>query len=403
MSTSILYHGFGVKHYRYLKTEYREGMLIFHIEKSEEKQRCGSCNSRKVIKKGHFVREIRTLPIGKKKVLLAVHLHRLFCRGCGALKLEPLLLSFPKKRWTKVLGRYIVELMKRSTVEDVARHLEMSWDTVKEIHTWALTIKFKRKRIKHLRYLGVDEIAIRKGHRYLTIVVDLESGQVVWVAEGRKASSLEPFLKRLKRARVLLNAIAIDMWRPYIKAILRYYPHEVLVFDRYHVIQDYNKMLDELRRQEVVAAAEEDKPVYVGVRYLLLKGKEKIKDQTTARAKLDRLLNLNRSLSTAYVLKEELRELWDYDTREEAEESLSNWLQKAWASGIELLEKFADTLADHRFGILNYFDHRITTAGVEGLNNKIKVLKRQAYGYRDMDYFKLRIYFLHESRYALIG
>ena len=141
----------------------------------------------------------------------------------------------------------------------------------------------------------------------------------------------------------------------------------------------------------------------MGVRYLLLKGREKIQDRTTAKAKLDRLLELNQSLNMAYVLKEELRELWDCDTREEAQESLFNWLQKAWASGIELLEKFADTLAAHRFGILNYFDHRITTARVEGINNKIKVLKRQAYRYRDMDYFKLRIYFLHESRYALVG
>ena len=117
------------------------------------------------------------------------HLHRLLCRHCGALMLEPLLLSFPKKHWTKNLGRYIVDLLRRSTVEDVARHLGMSWDTVKDIHKWALTMR----KIDHLSHLGVDEIAVRKGHSYLTVVIDLDTGQVVWVAEGRKSSSLEPF------------------------------------------------------------------------------------------------------------------------------------------------------------------------------------------------------------------
>ena len=403
MSTSILYHGFGVCEYRYLKTEYRDGTLIFHMEKSSDKQRCAGCGSRDVIKKGKFVRKIRTLPIGAKGVFLVIHLHRLLCRSCGALKLEPLLVSFPRKRWTKVLGRYVVELIKRATVEDVARHLGMSWDTVKEIHTWALESKFKRRRIKHLKYLGVDELSISKGHRYLTIVVDLESGQVVWVAKGRKASSLEPFLRRLKRVGASIKAIAMDMWPAYITAVLQYYPYQVIVFDRYHIISDYNKVLDELRRQEAAAAPESHKDVYKGVRYLLLKGSEKIEDGTVARAKLDRLLALNKNLSIAYILKEELRDLWSCVSRQDAARYLYNWFQKAWSSGITLLQKFADKLAAHRTGILNYFDHHVTTGKVEAINNKIKVLKRRAYGYRNVEYFKLRIYFLHESRYALVG
>lgn len=403
MSTSILYHGFGVRHYKYLKTEYRDGALIFHVAKCPDKHRCAQCGSRDVIKKGKFVRKIRTLPIGAKGVSLMIYLHRLLCRSCGALKLEPLLVSFPRKRWTKVLGRYVVELIKRATVEDVAKHLGMSWDTVKEIHTWALESKFKRRRINHLAYLGVDELSVSKGHRYLTIVVDLESGEAVWVAKGQKASCLEPFLRRLKRVGGSIKAIAMDMWPPYITAVLQYYPYQVIVFDRYHIISDYNKVLDELRRQEAAAAPESHKHVYTGVRYLLLKGSEKIEDGTAARAKLDRLLALNKNLSIAYILKEELRELWSCVSRQEAARYLYNWLQKAWSSGITVLQKFAAKLAAHRTGILNYFDHRVTTGTVEAINNKIKVLKRRAYGYRNMEYFKLRIYFLHESRYALVG
>ena len=403
MSTSILYHGFGVRGYKYLKTEYRAGAVVFHIEKAAEKQCCAVCGSHSVIKKGGVVREVRTLPIGGKKVFLALHLHRLLCRSCGALRLEPLLVAFAKKRWTKALGRYVVELLRRATVQDVAMHLGMSWDTVKQIHSWALKRKFKRRRIKQLRYIGVDEIAVRKGHQYLTVVVDLRTGQVVWVAEGRTIESLEPFLRRLKRARAPIEAIAMDMWPAYISAVLKHYCYKVIVFDRYHVVADCNKVIDELRRQEAAAASKDDEPVYKGVRYLLLKGGEKIKDGTKARARLERLLSLNQSLNTAYIMKEELRAFWNCDSRHEAEDYLSNWLQKAWASAIPLLKQFANKLAAHRTGLLNYFDHRITTGKVEGLNNKIKVLKRQAYGYRNIDYFKLRIYFLHESRYALIG
>lgn len=157
MSTSILYHGWGVYNYRYMKAAYRSGNLIFHIGKSPDKQLCVECGSKKVIKKGRVVRELRTLPIGRKKVYPAVHLHRLYCRDCRGLKLEPLLLSYPKKRWTKALGRYIVDLLSGATIEDVAQHLGMSWDTIRDIHKQALEGKYKRRKIRHLKYLGVDE------------------------------------------------------------------------------------------------------------------------------------------------------------------------------------------------------------------------------------------------------
>jgi transposase len=403
MSTSVLYHGFGVRDYKYLKTEYCQGEVIFHVEKDPPKIRCAECKSNNVIKFGRVERRVRTVPIGQRRVWLVLHLHRLQCRDCSGIALEPVLLAFARKHWTKHLGRYILELLKHATVQDVAEHLDMSWDTVKEIHAWALTQQFRRRRIQHLEYLGVDEIAVKKGHKYLTLVVDLQSGEVVWVAEAREMASLEPFLRRLKQAKAPIKAIAMDMWPAYIGAVLRYYPSEVIVFDRYHVISDYNKVLDELRRQEAAAAPEVYQGAYVGVRYLLLKGQERIQDRPEAKAKLDRLLALNQTLNTAYILKEELRDLWNCPTRQDATDYLCDWLKKAEASGIHLLQKFAKTLAAHRSGILNYFDHPITTAKVEGINNKIKVLKRQAYGFRDMAYFKLRIYFLHQSTYALVG
>jgi transposase len=168
MSTSILYHGFGLKHHRYLRTEYVEGTIIFHVETAAGKRRCAQCGSRNFIKKGKKIRRIRTLPIGKRPVFLAAHLYRLWCRACQSLRQEPVLWSRPKKRWTMALGRYIVDLLGNMTVEDVARYLGMSWDTIKEIHGDSLRKKFRQRRVRHLRYLGVDEVAVRKVQNYLT-------------------------------------------------------------------------------------------------------------------------------------------------------------------------------------------------------------------------------------------
>jgi transposase len=403
MSTSLIYHAFGAVGYHYLKTEYRESSIFIHIEKKRKYQYCADCKSRNTIKKGCVKRELKTVPIGKKSVYLVVHLHRLYCGDCGALKLEPLFLSLPKKHWTKSLGRYVLELLRFATIEDVSKHLGMSWDTIKEIHVGALRKKVKKRKIKHLKQLGIDEIAVKKGHSYLTVVVDLDTGQVVWVAQGRKASSVEEFFKKLKQVHAPIKAIAIDMWPAYIKAVLKYYSYDVLVFDRYHIISECNKMIDELRRKEAQTVEKTDKNVFKGVRYLLLKGQEKIENDYKAKYRLQRLLEINQSLNTAYILKEELRELWHCTSLKEAEDYLDDWLKKAWASGVTLIKKFATMLASHRVGILNYFNHPITTGPVEGINNKIKVLKRKAYGYRDIEYFKMRIYFLHESRYALIG
>lgn len=403
MSTGLIYHAFGAVGYKYLKTEYTEGAIRIHMEKHIHKQRCVVCGSADVIRKGRETREIRTLPIGKRPVFLVLHLHRLFCKACTTLHLEPILLAEPKKHWAKILGRYIIDLLHHSTVEDVAQHLGMSWDTIKEIHVLALRRKYSKRKHRHLKFLGVDEIAIRKGHSYMTVVVDLETGAVVWVAPDRTTESLEVFLKKVKRSGAKIQAIAMDMWPAYISAALNQFSSKVIVFDRYHVIALCNHMLDEVRRGAARDASLTERDVYVGVRYLLLQGEEKIKNNKEAHEKLERLFMVNHSLYTAYLMKEELRALWNCSSRTQAELYLENWLKKAWASAVVPVIKFANTIAVHRTGILNYFDHPFTTGMVEGINNKIKPLKRQAYGFRDMEYFSLRLYALHDSRYALIG
>jgi len=405
MSTSILYHCFGVSQYQNFKIDYQGGAVIFHIAKLHHKQRCVSCGSRDVIHKGKKVRILRTLPIGKKPVFLAVHRQRLECKSCGAIRYESLNIALPKKHWTIALGRYVIELLRFCTVKDVAKLLGMSWNTIKEIHFLHLQKKFKNQKLsnlENLEYLGVDEIAVRKGHSYMTIAVNLATGEVVWVCEGRAKSSFEPFIKKLKRRKTPIKAIAMDMWKPYINTVKEHYSEDIIVFDKYHIVSACNKMLDRLRTELAQEAEKADKNVYKGTRYLLLEGSEKIVGEKS-RAKLDELLQLNNSLSKAYILKEQLRRLWDCTNQEDAIEKLNQWLLTAGESAVNPIIKFAKTITRHYFGIVNYFKHRITNAKVEGINNKIKTMKRQAYGFRDNEYFKLRIYFINKARYSLVG
>jgi len=331
MSTGLIYHAFECKVYKFLKNEYKNGLIYFHISKNPYKQRCVLCGSNNVIHKGLVIRELLTLPIGNKPVYLVLHLHRLRCKECGCIRLEPIEIADTKKHWTKILGRYIVDLLKHSTVEDVAQHLGMSWDTIKEIHLWALRQKYPKRKIGHLKYLGVDEVAIRKGQYYMTVVVDLETGEVVWVAPNREVNSFEPFLKMLKQAGVKIEAIAMDMWPAYMIAAIKHFSADVIVFDKFHLVAHYNKMLDEFRRNLGKYFSLTDKKLVVGIRY---KGKEKLIDNKDAQEKLEKVLSMNQPLNIAYQLKEELRELWSCANRKDAELYLSNWIKEARTCGV---------------------------------------------------------------------
>ena len=404
MSTNILYQYFDIGQYKCFRTEIKDDVLVFHIAKPSNKQRCACCNSNDVIEKGKKIRILKTLPIGNKPVLLVVHRQRLECKNCGAIRFESLDIALPKKHWTIVLGCYVIELLRFCTVKDVAELLGMSWNTIKDIHKLYLEKKFKQKfsNLENLEYLGVDEIAVKKGHSYMTIAVNLVTGEVVWVSEGRAKSALEPFMQKLKRHKAPIKAITMDMWKPYINAVKAHFSEDIIVFDKFHIISACNKMLDKLRTASAQSAEKAEKKVYKGVRYLLLESSEKVVGEKS-RAKLDELLKLNEPLSKAYILKEELRRLWDCTNQEDAFKKLYQWLLTAGESAVNPVIKFAKTIAKHQFGIVNYFNHRVTNAKVEGINNKIKTMKRVAYGFRDIEYFKLRIYFINETRYSLVG
>lgn len=305
--------------------------------------------------------------------------------------------------YTKRFARYVLDLVGHMTMWDVAQHLGVSWNLVKALLKEALRRRYGRPRLKDLRLLAIDEISIGGGQRYLTVVLDLETGAVVFVGDGKGAEALDPFWRRLKSARACIEAVAIDMSQAYINAVRAHLPQATLVFDHFHVVKLMNDKLADLRRDLQRQADAEDKAVLKGTRWLLLKAPENLNEARNEAAHLDAALELNAPLAAAYYLKEDLRQLWSQPAKERATLFLEGWIERARATGIRQLVQMSNTLSLHRAGILAYYDVPISTGPLEGTNNKIRTLQRQAYGYRDQEFFRLRIFALHETRYELVG
>ena len=405
MSASLLYHGFGIRGYHYVRTIYELGCVFFNIVQDQFSLRCPHCKSKNVIKRGTKTRTLRTVPIGNKPVFINIPVQRVECADCGSVCQVKLNFADERVSYTKAFERYALELLKHMTILDVARHLGVSWDVIKEIQKRNLQKRYSKPKLNKLKKIAIDEISIGKGHKYLTIVLDLMTGAVVFVGDGKGADALEPFWKRLKpRSAKKIKAVAIDMSPAYISAIQCNLPHAAIVFDHFHIIKLYNEKLSDFRRLPHNSMPDNlQKNVLKGTRWLLLKGQENLDDSRNEAKRLQDALDLNRPLAIAYYMKEDLRTLWDWEDKVTAEWHLNSQREMAKASKILMPVKFANTLLAHLSGILSYFDHRISTGPLEGTNNKIKTMKRQAYGFRDLDFFKLRILGIHESKYALVG
>ncbi len=287
------------------------------------------------------------------------------------------------------------------SLQHVALFTHLGWDTVKSIVKGDLARRFESVPLQGVRRIGVDENYLGKKAKYVTLVVDLERGRVLWVGTGRGKAALEGFWERLRRSGAHIEAVACDMSGAYWSAINEHLPEAALVFDHFHIIKLANEKIDEIRRGLQRTLELDGQKFIKGTRYLLLYGKENL--PTDKRPKLEAALAYNEPLSKAYYLKEELRQLWNQPDKAAAQKHLQNWILKAYETAIGPLKKLANTLLNHAHQILSYFDHPISSGIMEGINNKIGRLTRMAYGYRDVDFLHLRIYALHESKDIFTG
>lgn len=408
MSTQILYHAFRVAGYRHVAFRNEEGKIVWEIERPRHQLRCASCGSNRVHRVGvSSTRDLKTLPVGPMQVTLRVTIARLFCLRCKATLAEPCPPAEGKRHYTRALERYAVMLCRLMTISDVAKHLGLAWDTVKAMEKRYLKRRFDPPPLRDVKRIAIDEIAVRKGHVYKTIVLDLDTGHILHVGDGKGADALTAFFQRLRRARVTLEAIAMDMSAAYLAAVEQFAPGTPIVFDRFHVMKLVNAQIDELRRAHMRDAAKPERKFVKGVRYLLLMSPKTLDEHEEAhpgsKARLKEALSLNEPLNKAYYLKEKIRCVWDEPTKRGGRRVLNECIAEAAGSGVRELVKLAKTLLQHKHGILAFFDHRISSGPLEGTNNKIKVLKRRAYGYRDDEFFRLKLLGLHESRHEFIG
>lgn len=350
---------------------------------------CSGCGQISFLVHSYGSRRVRDLNLAQARVWLDVPQRKVRCAHCG-IRVEALAFVEPHKRFTKRFERAVAELCRKLPIEHVAEHFGLSWHTVKEIDRRRLQVEVGTPCYDGLRLLAIDEIAVRKGHRYLTVVLNLENGAIVWVGEGRSEATLHSFFSELtEEQRASIEAIAADMSPPFRKGIRMWCAHAALVFDFFHVVAKYGREVIDVVRAQEIRRHSRDRRFIKGSRWLLLRNAQDLRSEE--RERLKTLLAVNEPLSIAYMLKDQLKSIFSYRREGWAERALLQWCSLAFDSGMPPLIRFAKGLLRHADGVLNHCRYPIHTGRLEGINNKIKVMKRQAYGYRDQEYFKLKI------------
>ncbi len=399
MSTSLLYHTQGIQDFLFEKFDYSGGQTIATVKRQRDKFCCPTCASPFITPTWVYDRLIQGLPFGKHRFSLRVKMHRIRCHNCNAYQMERLaFLPSAQARYTRTLARTIIELRSEMSISAIANYFGLHWTTVKNIEKNSLEIKYKHIPLKDVEIIGIDEIHIGN-MKFFTIVRDLLSGAVLHVGKGKGADSLEPFSRRLKMAKCEINGVTVDFSSAYTSWIKQTLPDAMIVYDHFHLIKLMNDKLNKIRRRTMAQLEEEQKASLKNKRWLLLKNIEKLEDDEAI--ELDRLRELYKELGDASVLKESLRNIYSlapdiYTARKE----FKNWCDLAIQTGIKELKTMAKTITSHLEGILAYWYINISNAAMEGFNNKIRWLVRQAYGYHDREYFRLKLFDLPKLKTA---
>jgi transposase len=350
-------------------------------------------------------RTVRDIPLGGRRCEVEIEYAQVFLSP-SCVRVEALPFVAPGARATRRFARLVSGLCRHMPIDVVARHTGLPWHSVKALDAAMLAETVEPPRpelLSGIRYLGVDEVARAKGHDYLTLVYDLTDGEncgrILWAKEGRDAATLLEFLDALSpECAAGIEAVAIDMGLAYIAAVRQGLPNAAIVFDRFHVMQMFSKVIRDCRRAQFKEAKKLDdltgQQTIKGSLWLLLSNRSTLKDSDQTR--LDQLLAQNQPLATLYTLKEQLQQLWHQPAScADMAARLDDWCGMANAAKITGLGKFVKTVQAHRSGICAYAAHPITTARLEAGNVAIGLLRRRARGFRDTEYLKLKIYQLN--------
>jgi transposase len=336
---------------------------------------------------------VRDLPAADLRIYLDVEVRRVACRNCGAVKRERLEWLADNPFYTKRFAFFVGRRCRISTIKDVAEELHLHWESVKTLEKQYMRAQLRRVGTPAPRAIGIDEISIRKGHTYRIVVSDLHRRRPIWFGgKDRSEASMDEFFTWLgpKKCRRIQLAV-MDMWKPFRNSTKGHAPQANILFDKFHIMRHLGDALDTVRKREYARLSGKDRRFIKGQKYTLLSHRENL--TLDGRRALKQLLAANKRLNTAYLLKESFGQLWDYRREGWARRFFENWRASLKWQRLKPYEEFADLIERHWGGIAAYChpENKVSLGFVEGLNNKIRVLQRRAYGLRDEEYLRLKV------------
>jgi transposase len=330
------------------------------------------------------MRWIRDLPCGDTRVYLEVEIRRVYCSSCGKVKQEKLAWLADNPLYTKRFAWYVGRRCRAAPIQAVARELRLDWHTVKELEKQYMREQLRRAGTPGPRVLGIDEVSIKRGHRYRIVVSDLGRRRVIWFGgKDRSEASLDMFYQELgaKKSHKIRLA-GMDMWKPFRTSTLKpaHAPQAAILFDKFHVLRHLGEAVDKVRKAEYRRLKGKDRQFIKGQKYTLLSRREHL--TLDGRQALQKLLAANKRLHTAYLLKESFGQLWDYQTEGWARRFFENWRASLKWQRLKPYEQFAEMIERHWDGIAAYCqpENKVPLGFVEGLNNKIRVIQRARMG-----------------------
>ncbi len=387
---SLLNNLFCFKGYKFFVFSVGESIII----ELKSRRKCGicpKCNKRTSFVENEYKRTIQDLPMSGKSCFLQIPQKKIRC-SCGYRGLEKLDFLTKSRRVTKRMETYIVSLCVRMTLKDVAEVTNLNWKTVKFIDHEYLKSLLPDISKMQIYKIAIDEIAIMKGHKYLTIIRDYDTGIAIKIVFGRGYDEVKKaFLSLGKEKCQSIKYASLDTWDPYIKAITETCPNSKLIFDKFHIVKKVNEALDKIRKKEFEYASPFERKMMKHKRFIILKRENNL--DTKQKEELDKLMKNNEKLFRGYLLKEQILSIFDDKKTpfEKILERFHKWFENILSNNIEEFFPVIETIKTYFTGILNYFRYGMTNAISEGFNTKINVLKRRAFGFRDIEYFMLKI------------
>lgn len=338
------------------------------------------------------MRVIRDLPILDAAVRLWITVRRVNCPRCGVVPEEIPWLE-RQQQVTRRLAESVALLCRYTTIKATAQQYRLGWDQVKRIDKASLEMRLNPVNLEGIEYLLMDEFAIQKGHRYATVVLEPTRKRVLWVSRGRDKDSIRPFFELLGPRRCkAIKAVGMDMSAAYYEEVTKHCPNAHVVYDLFHVLARYGReVIDRVRVDQAnkLRSSAAERKLIKGSRWLLLRNRDNLKPEQEIQ--LRELLGCNQDLMITYVLKDDLKQLWSFTDIGEARQFWHGWLKRATDSKLAPLIRFASNLDGKIQFILSHCLYPLGTNILEGVNNRIKVIKRMAYGFRDDQYFFLKI------------